>query len=65
MSSDDALIASFFRDLSIEDAREHLNTYTVEEVRRLWEAGVFGDSPVSNGIKTYITERIVSGDRLE
>lgn len=58
-------MSTFFRTLSIEDAREHLASYTVEEIRILWESGAFGSSPIKEGVKQYMTQRIICGDRLE
>lgn len=58
-------IHTFFKTLTIEQAREHLDTYTVEQVRQLWEQGAFGEGPRADGFKRYMVERITKGDRLE
>lgn len=55
----------FFKTLTLEEAREYLDTYTVEQVRQLLEAGAFGEGPRAEGFKKYLAERIVKGDRLE
>ena len=56
-------LTTFFATLSVEDARKHLDTYPLERVRELWEAGAFG-KPVPEGLKTYLFDRI-TGKRAE
>lgn len=43
-----------------DEAEELLATYTVEQIRQLWEDGAFGDSP--KAVKDYLQTRIIHGD---
>lgn len=43
-----------------DEAEDLLKTYTVEEIRVLWERGAFGDSP--KAVKDYLQTRIIHGD---
>lgn len=43
-----------------DEAEELLATYSVEEIRQLWEAGAFGDTPLA--VSQYIFTRITHGD---
>ena len=51
----------FFANLTWEQAREHLKTYTVEEVRQLIEEGAFGEKMTAD-LKAYLVKRIVDPD---
>lgn len=50
-------MTEFFRTLTLEKAREYLNSYTVEEVRQLLEEGAFGDK-MTEGLRQYLSDRI-------
>lgn len=43
-----------------DEADELLRTYTVEQIRQLWEDGAFGDSP--KAVKDYLYTRVIHGD---
>lgn len=43
------------------EAEELLSTYTLEEVRQLWENGAFA-SPIPSEVKSYFVQRFIEGD---
>ena len=43
-----------------DEAEALLKTYSVEEIRKLWEVGAFGDHP--KAVQQYIETRIIHGD---
>lgn len=51
----------FFANLTWEQAREHLKSYTTEEIRQLLEEGAFGDR-MTKDLKAYLTQRIIDPD---
>lgn len=51
----------FYASLTWDQAREHLSTFSVEEVRQLLENGAFGDR-MTEDLKRYLAQRIIDPD---
>ena len=61
MRSQDHRMKEFYANITFAQAREHLRSYTIEEVRQLLEEGAFGEV-MTQDLKKYLHQRITDPD---